>query len=82
MYGGHALYLRLHNFIIDCWSAKCLPQQWKNANIILAYRQKGDRAECGNSRRIFLSLYDFGQHYACQNHAHPSPGTRYGSCLA
>ena len=41
-------------FILDCWSAKCLPQQWKNTNIILAYKQKGGRAECGNSRVISL----------------------------
>ena len=53
-YGGCALYRRLHNFILHCWSAKCLPQQWENANIILAYKQKGDQAECGNSRGISL----------------------------
>ena len=53
-YGGCALHRRLHNFILDCWSAKCHPQQWKNANIILVYKQKGDRAECGNSRGISL----------------------------
>ena len=44
----------LHSFILDCWSAKCLPQQWNNANIILACKQKGDRAEYGNSRGISL----------------------------
>ena len=53
-YGGCALYRRLQNFILDCWSAKCLPQQWKNANFILVYKQNGDRVECGNSRGIFL----------------------------
>ena len=53
-HGGCALHRRLHNFILDCWSAKCLPQQWKNANIILVHKQKGDRAECGNSRGISL----------------------------
>ena len=53
-YGGCALHRRLHNFILDCWSAKCLHQQWKNANIILVHKQKGDRAECGNSRGIFI----------------------------
>ena len=37
-YGGCALHRRLHNFILDCWSANCLPQQWKNANIILAHK--------------------------------------------
>ena len=44
-YVGCALHRRLHNFILDCWSAKCLPQQWKNANIILVLKQMGDRAE-------------------------------------
>ena len=53
-YGGCALHRRLHNFIHDCWSAKCLTLQWKNANIILVHKQKGDRAECGNSRGISL----------------------------
>ena len=53
-YGGCALYRRLHNFILDCWSAKCLPQQWKDANIILLHKQRGDRAECGNSHGISL----------------------------
>ena len=53
-YGGCALHRRLHNFILDCWSAKCHPQQWKNANIILEYKQKVIRAECGNSRGISL----------------------------
>ena len=53
-YGGCALHRRLHYFINDYWSAKCFPQQWKNANIILVHKQKGDRAECGNSRGISL----------------------------
>ena len=53
-YGGCALHRRLHIFIIDCLSSKCLPQQWKNANIILVHKPKGDRAECGNSHGISL----------------------------
>ena len=53
-YGGCALHRRLHNFILDSWSAKYLPQQWKNANIVLIHKQMGDRAECGNSRGISL----------------------------
>ena len=43
-YGGCALHRRLYHFILDCLSVKCLPQKWKNANIILAYKKKGDRA--------------------------------------
>ena len=53
-YGDCALHRRLQNFILYCWSAKCLPQQWKNANIILAYKKNGDRTEYGNSRGISL----------------------------
>ena len=53
-YGGCALNRRLHNFIFDCWSAKCLTLQCKNANIILVRKQMGDRAECGNSCGISL----------------------------
>ena len=53
-HGACALHRRLHNFILDCWSAKFLPQQWKNANISLVYKQMGYQAECGNSRGISL----------------------------
>ena len=38
-YGECALHGRLHNFIIDCWSVKCPPQQCKDANIILVCKQ-------------------------------------------
>ena len=51
-YGGCALHRRLHSFIHDRWSAMCLPQQWKNAMIILVYRQNGNRTKRGNSRGI------------------------------
>ena len=44
----------MNNFILYCWSAKCQPQQWENANIIPAYMQKVDRAECGSSSGIFI----------------------------
>ena len=53
-HGCCALHRRLNSLILDSWSAMCLPQQWKNANIILVHKQKGDRAECGNGRGISL----------------------------
>ena len=53
-YSGCALHQRQHNVILYCWSGICLPQQWKNASIILVYNQKGDRAECGNSHDFYL----------------------------
>ena len=37
-HGGCSLHRRLHNFILDCWSAKSVQQQWKNAKIILGYQ--------------------------------------------
>ena len=53
-HGGCALLRRLHNLILDCWSAKCLPLQWNDADIILVYKQMDGRTECGNSRNISL----------------------------
>ena len=53
-YNGCALYRRLHNFILDYLSAKCLPQQRKSANNILVCKQEGDRAVCDNSHGISL----------------------------
>ena len=49
MYCGCVLDRRLHNFILDCWSAKFLPTKWKNAKIILVHKQNGDRTVCGMS---------------------------------
>ena len=53
-HGGCVLHRRLHNFIIDWWSAKYLSKQWKDAKIILVHKQKGDRAECGDSHGVSL----------------------------
>ena len=45
---------RLHSFISNSWASNILPTQWKDANIIMIYKKKGDRAICGNSRGISL----------------------------
>ena len=37
-----------------CWTAKELPQQFKDALIIAIYKNTGDRSECGNYRGISL----------------------------
>ena len=55
MYGGRALHRWLLNFILNSWSAKCLPQQCKNPNIILVYKLKADWALLtGNSHGISI----------------------------
>ena len=36
------------------WNSGTVPQTWKDANLVTIYKNKGDRAECGNSRGIAL----------------------------
>ena len=54
-YGGRALHRRLHNLSLTTGPPNVSPQQWKNANIILVYMQKGDGAECCNSHGFSFS---------------------------
>jgi len=56
-YGGNLLLQRLHSLISSAWASNILPTQWKDANIIMIYKKKGDRTICGNSRGIFLLLF-------------------------
>jgi len=53
-YGGNLLLQRLHSVISSAWASNILPTQWKDANIMMIYKKKGDRAICGNSRGISL----------------------------
>ena len=53
-HGGYLLTRRLHLLIHNIWEHGTLPQDWKDANIVVIYKQKGDRAVCGNSRGISL----------------------------
>jgi len=53
-YGGNLLLRRLHSYISNAWASNILPTRWKDANIIMIYKKKGDRAMDGNSRGISL----------------------------
>ena len=53
-YGGTALHAQLLKFYRSCWTAKELPQQFKDALTIAIYKKKGDRIDCGNYRGISL----------------------------
>ncbi|KAL1246959.1 hypothetical protein QQF64_034303 [Cirrhinus molitorella] len=53
-HGGYILTRRLHLLIQNIWKYGTLPQDWKDANIVVIYKQKGDRAVCGHSRGISL----------------------------
>ncbi len=47
-------FKEVHLLIQNIWENGTLPQDWKDANIMVIYKQKGDRAVCGNSRGISL----------------------------
>jgi len=51
---GEAVALCLHSFVVACWNSGCVPQQWKDADLVSIYKKKGDRASCSNSRGISL----------------------------
>ena len=53
-YGGRPLLFRIHAFVLSCWSAGRVPQQWRDANIVTIYKRKGARQDCGNYRGISL----------------------------
>ena len=53
-FGGAALHSRRHEVLSAKWEAESIPQQWRDAKIVSIYKKKGDRAECGNSRGIYL----------------------------
>lgn len=36
------------------WNAQCVSQQWKDANIIMVYKRKENKADCGKQRGISL----------------------------
>ena len=53
-YGGAEVLDYLHQVISSIWMSGSMPQDWRDATIITIYKNKGDRAECGNSRGISL----------------------------
>ncbi|KAI8493649.1 hypothetical protein Bbelb_285700 [Branchiostoma belcheri] len=52
--GGEPVVQCLHSLIITAWNSGCVPQQWKDSDLVSIYKKKGDRASCSNSRGISL----------------------------
>lgn len=52
--GGYLCTRTLHQYITKAWADENIPQQWRDANIVTIYKNKGDKAVCGNSRGISL----------------------------
>ena len=53
-YGGTPVLQCLYQVISAAWTAETIPQAWKDSLIITLYKNKGDKADCGNSRGISL----------------------------
>ena len=54
MHGGEGVHNLIYRIVSEIWRGEPIPQSWKDANLITIYKNKGDRAECGNSRGIAL----------------------------
>ena len=54
MHGGEKVHKFIYRIMSEIWRGEPVPQSWKDANLIIIYKNKGDRAECGNSRGIAL----------------------------
>ena len=56
IHGGKKLHEFLHKMISQIWNDPNLtvPNSWKDATVVTIYKNKGDRAVCGNSRGISL----------------------------
>ena len=52
--GGYFCTRMLHQYITEVWDHEIVPQQWRDANIVTIYKNKGDKSICGNSRGISL----------------------------
>lgn len=52
--GGEAIVIKLTELLQQFWEEGSVPQDFKDANIIHLYKNKGDRASCDNHRGISL----------------------------
>ena len=52
--GGDAVQVKLNELLQQFWKESSVPQDFKDANIIHLYKNKGDRASCDNHRGISL----------------------------
>ena len=52
--GGYLCTRALHQYITKVWADENIPQQWRDANIVTIYKNKGDKTICGNHRGISL----------------------------
>ncbi|XP_014787911.1 uncharacterized protein LOC106881903 [Octopus bimaculoides] len=59
-----ALLWHLHELLCRCWEEGAVPQDMRDANIIMLYKNKGDHSDCNNYCGISL-LSTVGKTFAC-----------------
>ena len=47
---GGEVHKLIYRTLSETWRGEPVPQSWKDANLIIINKNKGDRAECGNKR--------------------------------
>ena len=52
--GKPALLEHLHELLCLCWEEGHIPQDMRDANIVILYKNKGDRSDCNNYPGISL----------------------------
>ena len=53
-HGGENILRKLHNLILDVWTRETVPADWRDAVMVVLYKGKGSRDDCGNYRGIAL----------------------------
>ena len=53
------LFKELHEIICQCWREGEVPQDMKDCNIVILYKNKGDRGDCNNYIATSLSSISF-----------------------
>ncbi|XP_072028227.1 uncharacterized protein [Amphiura filiformis] len=53
-HGGPILHIKLHELFYCCWNQGKLPKDLRDAVIITLYKNKGQKSDCSNYRRITL----------------------------
>ena len=54
--GGYLCTRTLDHYITKVWADENIPQQWRDASIVTIFKNKGDKAVCGNQRGILAKV--------------------------
>ena len=52
--GGEVLVSQLDRLLTECWRSEKIPDEMRNALVVILYKSKGSRSDCNNYRAIAL----------------------------